>query len=176
GGLGGVLESPAPARNLVYPADSAPGAQTTHTMQTTPTDSLSMRSLTIDYGVDDSTPPASVHQFSRSDIEAIGVDETGDGYVDRSVGIAIQNVRTSTDGRVTLTFDRSITVSENHTFLLASATQNPDVTGAEDVSVTLHGDQTTHRDRGTVLYGPAGQGTLGYGVDLRPTAADGDAP
>ncbi|WP_230455363.1 hypothetical protein [Halorubrum sp. BV1] len=176
GGLGGVVESPAPARNLVYPTDSTPGAQTTHAVQTTPEDSLSMRSVTVDYGVDGGTPPASVHQFSRSDIEAIGVDETGDGFVDRSVGIAIQNIRTSTDGRVTLTFDRPIAVSENHTFRLAYAMENPDTTGAEDVAVTLRGERETHNERGTVLYGPAGQGTLGYGVDLRPTTADGDVP
>ncbi|WP_241686287.1 DUF7827 domain-containing protein [Halorubrum amylolyticum] len=175
-GLGGVLESPAPARNLVYPTDSAPNAQTTHSMQMTPPDSASMRSLTIDYGVDDSTPPATVHQLSQSDIKTIGVDETGDGYVDRSIGFAIQNIRTSTDGRVTLTFDRSIAVPENQTLLLAFAMQNPDTTGTEDVSVTLHADQMTHHERGTVLYGPAGQGTLGHGVDLRLTTADGDMP
>jgi len=176
GGLGGVVESPAPARNLVYPTDSAPSAETTHAVQTTPTASVAMRSVTVDYGVDGGTPPASVHQFSRSDIEAIGVDETGDGFVDRSVGIAIQNSRTSTDGRVTLTFDRPIAVSENHTFRLAYAMENPDTTGAEDVAVTLRGERETHSERGTVLYGPAGQGTLGYGVDLRPTTADGDVP
>ncbi len=175
-GLGGIVESPAPARNLVYPTDSTPDAQTTHAVQTTPEDSLSMRSVTVDYGVDGGTPPASVHQFSRSDIEAIGVDETGDGFVDRSVGIAIQNIRTSTDGRVTLTFDRPIAVSENHTFRLAYAMENPDTTGAEDVAVTLRGERKTHSEQGIVLYGPAGQGTLGYGVDLRPTTADGDVP
>ncbi|MFD1570536.1 hypothetical protein [Halorubrum laminariae] len=175
-GLGGVLESRAPARNLVYPTDSEPTAETTHTVQTTPDETVSVRSLTVDYGVDDSMPPRGVHQFSRGDIEAIGVDETGDGFVDRSAGIAIQNVRTSTDGRMTLTFDRPIAVSENHTFLLSYAMQNPDTSGTEDVSVTLRGSETTHNDRGTVLYGPAGQGTLGNGVDLRPTTVDGDVP
>ncbi|WP_241996692.1 hypothetical protein [Halorubrum sp. SD626R] len=176
GGIGGILESPAPASNLVFVDDSAPGARTTHALGTTPEDDVSVRAVTIDYGVDDGAPPRTVHQFSRDDIEAIGVDETGDGYVDRSAGIAIQNIRTSTDGHVTLTFDRPIPVASNQTFRLAYAMENPEVTGPQAVSVALDGERTTHRERGTVLYGPAGQGTLGYGVDLRLTAANGEGP
>ncbi|TKX74450.1 hypothetical protein EXE46_08705 [Halorubrum sp. GN11_10-6_MGM] len=175
-GIGGLAELPAPARNLVYATDSAPTADTTHTVQTVPNETVSMRSLTIDYGVDDNVPPRGVHQFSPSDIDVLGVDETGDGFVDRSVGFAIQNIRTSTDGRMTITFDRPVTVSKNHTLLTAYEMRNPDTRGAADVSVTLHGDRSTHRERGTVLYGPAGNGTLGYGVDLRPQTATGDVP
>ncbi len=175
-GIGGLLESPAPARNLVYASDSAPTAESTHTVQTVPNETVSMQSLTIDYGVDDNVPPRGVHQFSQSDIDTIGVDETGDGFVDRSVGIAIQNIRTSTDGRMTITFDRPVTVSKNDTLLAAYEMRNPDTTGAADVSVTLHGDRSTHRERGTVLYGPAGDGTLGHGVNLRPQTANGDVP
>ncbi|WP_228841087.1 hypothetical protein [Halorubrum sp. AJ67] len=175
-GIGGVLESPAPARNLVYVMDSTPTADTIHTVQTVPNETISMRSLTIDYGVDNNVPPRGVHQFSRSDIDVFGVDETGNGFVDRSVSAAIQNIRTGTDGRITITFDRPVTVSENHTLLTAYKMRNPDTTGATDVTVTLHGNRSTHRERGTVLYGPAGNGTLGHGVDLRPRTANGDVP
>ncbi|PAU84987.1 hypothetical protein CK500_05330 [Halorubrum salipaludis] len=175
-GIGGLLESPAPARNLVYASNSAPTADTTHTVQTIPNETVSMRSLTINYGIDDNEPPRGVHQFSQSDIDVIGVDETGDGFVDRSASIAIQNIRTSTDGRMTITFDRPVTVSKNHTLLATYEMRNPDTTGAADVGVTLHGDRSTHRERGTVLYGPAGDGTLGHGVDLRPQTANGDVP
>ncbi|MFC7323777.1 hypothetical protein ACFQMF_04185 [Halorubrum rutilum] len=175
-GIGGILESPAPANNLVFPANSAPSAQTVHTIETAPDEDVSVRSVTIDYGIDDAVPPRTVHQFTRSDIEAIGIDETGDGYIDRSVGIAIQNTRTSTDGRMTITFDRSVTIASNQTFRLAYAMENPEVTGPQAVSVALDGERTTHHERGTVLYGPAGQGTLGYGVDLRLTTADGEGP
>jgi hypothetical protein len=121
-------------------------------------------------------PPRSVHQFSRSDIDVIGVDETGDGFVDRSLDIAIQNIQTSTDGHMTIIFDRPVIVSENHTLLAAYEMRNPDTTGAAELAVTLHGDRSTYHERGTVLYGPAGDGTLGNGVDLRLRTASGDAP
>jgi hypothetical protein len=48
---------------------------------------------------------------------------------------------------------------------------NPDVTGADDVSVALNDGAYT--ETGTVVYGPAGDGTLGYGLDLRLSAIDG---
>jgi len=175
-GLGGLLESSAPAHNLVYATDSTPTAQTTHVVQTVPNETITMRALTINYGIDDNAPPRSVHQFSQSDIDVIGVDETGNGIVDRSVGVGIQNIQTSTAGTMTITFDRPLTVSKNHTLLAAYEMRNPDMTGAAAVAVTVHGDQSTHRERGTVLYGPAGDGTLGHGVDLRPRTASGDVP
>jgi hypothetical protein len=174
-GLGGAVEPSPPARNMVFPADSAPNARTTHTLQTTPNETIAMRSLTVDYGVDGSTPPADIYRLTRGDIDTLGVDETGDGYVDRSARFAVQNIRTSTDGRMTLTFDRPVTVSANDSLLAAYEVQNPETVGARDVTATLTGETTTYRDSGTVLYGPAGQGTLGYGVDLRFESADQDA-
>ncbi|MUW15851.1 hypothetical protein GJ633_15480, partial [Halorubrum sp. CBA1125] len=174
-GLGGVVASDPPARNLVYPTDSAPTARTVHAMATSPDESIGVRSMTIDYGVDDGVPPADVHQLSRDDIETLGVDTTGDGYVDRSAQIAVQNLRTSTDGRVTVTFDRPIEVGTNDTLLASYAVRNPDANGSQDVTVTLHGEGVTHYERGTVLYGPAGQGTLGYGVDLRIESVEREA-
>jgi len=170
-GLGGAVESSPPARNLVFPTDSAPSSQTTHTMQTSPNQTISMRSLTIEYGTNKSGSPAKIYRLTRSDIDTLGIDETGDGYVDRSAKIAIQNIRTNTDGRVTLTFDRPVTVSENDTLLGVYEVQNPDTLGPQDVSTTLTGETTTYRESGTVLYGPAGQGTLGYGVNLQLNAS-----
>ena len=170
-GLGGAVESSPPARNLVFPTDSAPSAQTTHTMQTSPNQTISMRSLTIEYGTSKSGSPAKIYRLTQSDIDTLGIDETGDGYVDRSAKIAIQNIRANTDGRVTLTFDRPVTVSENDTLLGVYEVQNPDTLGPQDVATTLTGETTTYRESGTVLYGPAGQGTLGYGVNLQLNAS-----
>jgi len=167
GGLGGAVEPSPPARNLVFPTDSSPSASTTHTMQVSPNRTIAMRSLTIDYGADASASPAMVYRLTSSDIDTLGVDETGDGYVDRSAKIAVQNIRTGTDGRVTLTFDRPITVPENDSLLAVYEVRNPRTLGSQDVAATLTGETATYRESGTVLYGPAGQGTLGYGVDLR---------
>lgn len=173
-GLGGIAAGDAPARNLVFPADSAPGARTTHAVSTSPSEPVAVRAVTVEYGTDGGVPPRGVHRISRSDIETIGVDASGDGYVDRSARIAVQNIRTSTDGRLTVTFDRPIEVRANDSFLMSYAAQNPETTGTQGVTVTLDGDETTHRDRGEVRYGPAGQGTLGHGVDLRVASADRD--
>lgn len=173
-GLGGIAAGDAPGRNLVFPTDSAPGARTTHAVSTSPDESVAVRAVTVEYGTDGSVPPRGVHRISRSDIETLGVDATGDGYVDRSARIAVQNIRTSTDGRLTITFDRPIEVGATDGFLVSYAAQNPDTTDTQGVTVTLDGDETTHRDRGAVRYGPAGQGTLGHGVDLRVASADRD--
>ena len=167
GGLGGAVEASPPARNLIFPTDSSPSASTTHTMQVSPNQTVAMRSLTIDYGADESASPAMVYRLSSSDIDTLGVDETGDGYVDRSAKVAVQNIRTSTDGRVTLTFDRPITVAKNDSLLAVYEVRNPSTLGSQDVGATLTGETATYRESGTVLYGPAGQGTLGYGVDLQ---------
>ena len=165
-GLGGVVDSTAPARNLVFPADSSSGAETTHTLATAPDDPIEMRSLTIDYGAGEAIP-TDVYRLSRDDIEVIGVDENGDGTVDRSLRIAVGNIRTSTDGTATIAFDRTVTLDANDTLLAEYAATNPETTGSEDVTVTLDGATNTSVERGTVLYGPAGQGTLGHGIDLR---------
>jgi len=173
-GIGGIVEDDAPARNLVFPADSSPAARTTHAVSTSPDESISGRSITIDYGVDESVPPKNIHRISRSDIKTLGVDRTGDGYVDRSLRVAIQNIRTSTDGRLTITFDRPINLGSSDTFISSYAIQNPEITGSQDVTVRLTGDETTHHDHGQILYGPAGQGTLGNGIDLRVESTDRD--
>ncbi|WP_239641194.1 DUF7827 domain-containing protein [Halorubrum distributum] len=177
GGLGGAIEGSLPGKNLIYPEDSSPSARTSHTMQTSPNQSITMRSLTIDYGAEESPPPAAVYRLTRGDINTLGVDETGDGSVDRSVSAAIQNIQTSTDGQVTLSFDRSITVSENDTLLAVYKVRNPETSGSQDVAVTLTGEKATYQELGTVLYGTAGQGTLGYGIDLQfESSADKSPP
>jgi len=146
-------------------------------MQVSPNQTVGMRSLTIDYGTGDSSSPGKIHRLTQKDIHKLGIDETGDGRIDRSAKFAIQNIRTNTDGRVTLTFDRPVTVSENNTLLGVYEVQNPDILGSQAVTTTLTGEATTYRKSGTVLYGPAGQGTLGYGVDLRlETSADESLP
>ena len=166
-GIGGAVEPPLPANNLVFPADSAPSAMTSHTLQVSPNTTVDMRSLTIDYGTDDNPSPAKIYRLTQRDIHKLGIDQTGDGYIDRSAKSAIQNVRTNTDGRVTLIFDRAVTISENSTLLGVYKVQNPNTVGTQEVVTTLIGEEKTYRESGAVLYGPAGQGTLGYGVDIQ---------
>ena len=170
-GLGGILERPAPAADLVSATDATPGATTTHTLATAPTETMRVRELTIDYGAGEAMP-TDVYRLARGDIETLGVDVTGDGTVDRSLRIAVGNIRTSTDGTVTLAFDRTITLDANDSVLASYTVTNPETTGPEDVAVTLRGPTTSHTDTGVVRYGPAGQGSLGYGVDLRLVPAD----
>ena len=170
-GLGGILERPAPGNDLVSATDATPGATTTHTLATAPTETMRVRELTIDYGAGEAMP-TDVYRLARGDIETLGVDVTGDGTVDRSLRIAVGNIRTSTDGTVTLAFDRAITLDANDTVLASYTVTNPDTTGPEDVAVTLRGPTTSHTESGVVRYGPAGQGSLGYGVDLHLVPAD----
>ena len=166
-GIGGAVESPPPASNLVFPADSEPGTVTTHTVQTSPNKTVDMRSLTIDYGINDNPSPAKIHRLTQSDVHKVGIDETGNGYIDRSVKFTVQSIQTSTTGSMTITFDRPVTVSENHTLLGVYEVQNPDIVGPQVVAATLTGEAATYRESGTLLYGPAGQGALGHGIDLQ---------
>ena len=175
-GLGGILERPAPGDDLVAAVDASPSARTTHRLRTTPTESVRMRSLTIAYGGSEAIP-TDIYRLSRGDIETLGIDTTGDGSVDRSVTFAVGNIRTSTDGTVTLAFDRAITLDPSDTLLASYAVTNPETTGTEPVSVTVAGASVSHTETGVVRYGPPGQGSLGHGVDLRlvPTGATADA-
>ena len=173
-GLGGILERPAPGADLVSAVDASRSARTTHRLRASPTEAVRMRSVTIEYGASDAIP-TDVYRLSRGDIETLGVDTTGDGTVDRSVRFAVGNIRTSTDGTVTLAFDRAVPLDAGDTLLASYAVTNPDTTGTEPVSVTLAGASVSHTERGVVRYGPAGQGSLGHGVDARLVAADADA-
>ncbi len=175
-GLGGIVAGDAPARNLAFPEDSAPGARTTHAVSTSPNETLTMESITIDYRAGGSTPPRDVYRITEGDVDVLGVDTAGDGYVDRSAKIAVRNLRTTSAGQLTVTFDRPIEVGANHTVLASYPVQNPETTEPQTVAVTLGGNGTTYEDRGRVQYGPAGQGTLGHGVDLQVESADHDGP
>ncbi|OYR53993.1 DUF7827 domain-containing protein [Halorubrum halodurans] len=171
-GLGGIVDADPPVRNFVFAANSSPGARTTHTMSISPNESVSVHSMTIDYHVGSSSDVADVSKISQSDIKTLGIDTTGDGYIDRSELLSIQNIRTESNGRLTVTFDQSIDINANDSFFASYIVRNPNVTGSHDVGVTLYGENETVREEGIVLYGPAGQGTLGYGVDLRIKSVD----
>lgn len=175
-GVGGIVAGDAPARNLVFPADSTPGVQTTHSVSISPNTTIETQSVTVDYRTDESVPAQDIYRLSKSSIDVLGVDTTGDGYVDRSVQAAIQGVKTSSSGQVTLTFDRAVNVEANQTFLMSYPARNPDTTEPQTVAVTLTGNEITHQERGHVQYGPAGQGTLGYGVDVRINSVARDGP
>lgn len=175
-GVGGIVAGDAPAHNLVFPTNSTPGVKTMHSVSTSPNTTIELQSVTLDYRTDESIPARGIYRLSKSSIEVLGVDTTGDGYVDRSALATVQSVKTTSSGQLTLTFDRTVTVEANETFLMSYPARNPDTTDPQAVSVTLKGDETTHRERGHVQYGPAGQGTLGYGVDLRIDSASRDGP
>lgn len=175
-GVGGIVAGDAPGHNLVFPANSTPGIQTTHSVSTSPNTTVEIRSVMVNYRTDESIPARDIYQLSRSSIEALGVDTTGDGYVDRSALATIQSFKTTSSGQVTLTFDRAVKVEPNQTFLMSYPARNPDTTETQTVAITLRGNGTTYQEHGHVQYGPAGQGTLGYGVDLQVDSVSQDSP
>ncbi len=164
-GVGGALESAPPARNLVFANDSQPGAQTTHVLQVTPNRSVDVNTITIDYNAGDGDSPSDFYQLSQRGIHTLGVDTTGDGSVDRSLQITVASIHTNTNGQMTISFDRTVSVSETDTIIAEYDVTNPNTTGSDDVSVALNGGD--YAETGQVVYGPAGDGTLGYGLDLR---------
>ena len=166
-GIEGALQGTVPAERLVFANDSTPGVETTHLVQFSPERNLSnVRSISIDYRSSYGDEPP-VYQ---GDLDTFGLDTDGDGRIDRSLKIAVASVRTSTDGRRTVYLDRSISVESSDTLVAENAVTNPDMTGNADVRVEVGSD---YEETGSVLYGLAGSGTLGHGIDLRIRNVDG---
>jgi hypothetical protein len=111
------------------------------------------------------------HRLSQRDIHTVGVDTTGDGSIDQSLQVAVASIQTNTNGQMTISFDRTVTVSDTDTIIAEYDVTNPNTTGSDDVSVALNGGEYT--ETGQVVYGPAGDGTLGYGLDLRLQSTEG---
>ncbi|GAB6861688.1 hypothetical protein ACFR97_15020 [Haloplanus litoreus] len=166
-GVGGVLESThPPGENLVYPTDSTPGATTTHTVGIDVDRAVDLETVTVEY---DGGVPAALGRFDADRIRHLGVDRDGDGIVETDLRTAVTDV-TATDGALEIDLDTEVTVAANETLRLQYRATNPGEAGTHGVRVTL-GDGV-ERD-GQVVYGVAGRGTLGYGIDLGLTV-DGD--
>ncbi|MFC6989448.1 hypothetical protein ACFQJD_13390 [Haloplanus sp. GCM10025708] len=170
-GVGGQLAGVAPGRNLVYPHNSSPGADTTHTVQVAPDRPVSFETVTVNYAGIDGGPPSGLSQFGSENIAHVGVDRDGDGVVETDLTSSVSEFRSNTAGQIALTFSDAVEVAAGETLLVQYAVTNPDRTGTDSVAVSL---DDAYRESGQIVYGPAGQGTLGYGLDLRLTATDGD--
>ncbi|WP_251342625.1 BGTF surface domain-containing protein [Haloplanus halophilus] len=166
-GLGGVLSSTQPpGENLVYPTDSTPGASTTHTVSVDADRTVTPDSITVEYG---DTAPQSLERFDAERVRHLGVDRDGDGIVETDLRPAIAGVD-ATERSLTLRLDTEATMAANETLLLRYRATNPGEAGTYGVRATV--GETVETD-GRVVYGMAGRGTLGYGIDLG-LAADGD--
>ncbi|WP_096389483.1 DUF7827 domain-containing protein [Halopenitus persicus] len=167
----GAMEGTPPSERLVFANDSHPGAETTHLIQLSPDENVSdVRSVRVVYDGSSQTVP-NTQRISRDGIETIGIDTDRDGRVDRSLKIRIVNIRTSSSGMATIAFDRPLSISESDTFIMAYSTRNPETTDRNGVHVSLAsdvpGDDDLYNETDTMVYGPAGEGTLGHGIDLR---------
>jgi hypothetical protein len=169
-GIGGVLASTTPpGANLVYPIDSAPGATTTHTVRVDADRRTAATAITVRYA--DGGAPDDLDRFDADRIRALGVDADGDGIVDTDLRSAIETVETGSAGTaVTIRLDDPVTVGAGDSLLVEYRATNPSATGTYDVHASL-GDEV--ETTGRVVYGLAGRGTLGYGLDLR-FVADGE--
>ncbi|MFB6121951.1 MAG: hypothetical protein ABEJ78_00635 [Haloferacaceae archaeon] len=170
-GVEGQLAGDVPGRNLLYPRDSSPGADTTHTVQVSPDRSVSFRTVSVNYAGVDGGTPTGLSSFGTDDVTHVGIDRDGDGVAETDLTSSLARIRSNTAGQISLTLSGTVEVAAGETLLVQYAATNPAKTGADSVAVSL-GD--AYRAQGTAVYGPAGQGTLGYGLDLRLTATDGD--
>ncbi|TKX48695.1 hypothetical protein EXE49_15590 [Halorubrum sp. ASP121] len=175
-GIGGILTSSTPSSNLVFPADSTPGVETTHTIEVNSNETVSFSSVSVQYQGSHTRSHAATQRVTQSDIDVLGIDANKNGYVDRSLKGSIQSIQTSTDGRLAISLDQPVEIPKNNTLRVAYDIENPEVTGPQDVSVTLQHGNTVHQSNGVITYGLAGQGTLGHGVDLRLISTEGDSP
>jgi len=166
-GIGGVLESThPPGENLVYPTDSTPGATTTHTVGIDADRAVDLETVTVEY---ERGTPATLGRFDADRIRHLGVDEDGDGIVETDLRTAVTDV-TATDGTLRIDLDTEATIAANETLLLQYRATNPGEAGTYGVRAAI-GDGVERNGR--VVYGVAGRGTLGYGIDLGLTV-DGD--
>jgi len=164
-GLGGVLASTRPpGRNLVYPTDSTPGASTTHTVGIDADRSVDPETVTVEYTAG---APQGFAQVGTDHIRHLGIDVDGDGIVETALESAVTAVET-TDDTLRIDLATDATLAANETLLVQYRATNPSEAGTHRVRTSVDG--TVERE-GQVVYGAAGRGTLGYGIDLGLTAA-----
>jgi hypothetical protein len=169
-GLGGVARvDDAPATNLVYAAESAPGAASTHVVRRTITANGSPATLTLDYDAGDGASPGGLARLSAATID-VGYDRTDDGVVDVDLASAVERVTVPERGTVSISFADAPAAVAGDRLVLELPVTNPDERGTDRVAVSVDGSRTV----GTVEYGLAGSGALGNGLDLRLTPVGGD--
>lgn len=166
GGLGGLPDDH-PGTDVVVPADSSPGAVTTHTFAVTPPENATLRTLTVDYGAGDGGVPGSVLAGTVPPVTVLGVDANGDGIVDRESVVEPSDVGVTTtmSGDVSLEFDSAPDLNATDTLYLRLPMRNPPLERADRIRVERNGEALPDADR--IVYGPEGAGSLGHGVDLR---------
>jgi hypothetical protein len=174
-GLGGVLASTAPpAENLVYPIDSTPGATTTHVVGVDADRRVTPETVTVRYA--DGGTPQHLDHVRADRLRALGIDTDGDGIVETDLRSAVERVEAGdSETALTLHLDTDATVAAGETLLLSYRATNP-ASGTYAVDASMgDADGSARVDaEGRVVYGPAGRGTLGYGLDLRFTADGGE--
>ena len=169
GGLAGVARTDdAPARNLVYATDSAPGADTTHVVRHDIAVNGSPSTVTLDYGAGDGGVPGGLARVSGTTLD-VGYDTDGDGATDVDIAPAIAHVTVPRSGTVSIAFADAPAADAGDDLVLELPVTNPETTGADDVALSVDGRRTV----GTVEYGLAGSGALGNGLDLRLAPIDG---
>jgi hypothetical protein len=165
-GIGGVLAStPPPGENLVYPVDSTPGTTTTHVVGVDADRRVSVETVTVRYA--EGGAPRTLDRLGADRLRALGIDRDGDGIVETDLRSAVERIERS-DRSLTIHLDTEATVGAGGTLLVSYRATNPDEAGTYAVNASLGDEVATD---GRVVYGLAGRGTLGYGLDLRFTAA-----
>ncbi|GAA5434634.1 hypothetical protein [Haloarcula japonica] len=165
----GRFDNP-PGNNGIVAADSAVGAQTTHTVQVQGTDAnTSFRKVRINYDNAAGETPAGLVKLN---ITHAGIDSDQDGQIDRSFKPSIINVKTNSEGIIEITSSGQQTVSKSETIILQyEDVTNPSRPGTYPATVMLGSDKIDT----TVEYGPAATGNLGNGlnVNANTTSLDG---
>jgi len=166
-GVGGLLAAAAPpGANLVYPTDSTPGATTTHAVGVDADRRVTPETITVRYA--GGGAPRLLDRFDADRLRTLGIDTDGDGIVEIDLRSAVERVQVdASETTLTVHLDTDATVAPGETLRLAYGATNPGEPGTYAVHASL-GDGVDAA--GDVVYGLAGRGTLGYGLDLRVTA------
>jgi hypothetical protein len=162
-GLGGVARvDDAPASNLVYATESAPGTQSTHVVRHPLASNGTPTTVTLDYDAGDGGVPSDLVGVTRETL-TVGYDRDGDGVVDVDLAPAVSRVTLPREGHIAVSFVDAPPAAAGDTLVVRLPVTNPDHSGADAVAVTVDGRRTV----GEVEYGLVGSGALGNGLDLR---------
>jgi hypothetical protein len=145
---------------LAYAAPALPDAESTHTVRVPINTTTLLQSISVRY---DGDAPAGLDRLSVDRIGKLGVDTDADGVVDVELTDDIKTISGSEDGSVQVDLNSSYDVQAGSSVILQHQVTNPSTTGDARVRVGINGIETA---TGSITYGVAGSGVLGYGVDL----------
>lgn len=154
-GIESKLHSEKPGEKTVFAKDSSPSVKTTHVLQLSAKQPIHGQKISLNY---DRAPSFRGQPL----IQNIGIDTNSNGEIDRSLKPVISGYKTTTDGELTVSFDKDVVVTEGETLLLQYRVSNPN-TSNSNIRISF-GEYTTTE---TVNYGLVGNGTLGSGIDLQ---------